>query len=44
MVVDAYFFPRRKFTIEAERVAALFERYDTLSSPLFATGKTKRKR
>jgi hypothetical protein len=43
-VVDAHFFPRRKLTNEPERVAALFERYDTLSSPLFATGKTKRKR
>jgi len=44
MVVDAYFFPRRKFTNEAERVAALFERFDALSSPLFAARNTKRKR
>jgi hypothetical protein len=43
-VVDSIFSPRKKFVTEADRLSVLFERYDTLSSPLFATGKTKRKR
>jgi hypothetical protein len=43
-VVDSMYAPRKKFTTEADRLSALFERYDALTSPLFAAGKPKRRR
>jgi hypothetical protein len=44
IVVDALYSPRRKFTTEAERLSVLFEHYDALTAPLFASQKPKRSR
>jgi hypothetical protein len=43
-VVDSMYAPRRKFVAEADRLSALFERYEALTAPLFAAGIPKRSR
>jgi hypothetical protein len=36
------FAPRKNFTSDSDRLGVLFERYDTLNSPLLSSGKSKK--
>ncbi len=40
-VVDGLFAPRRRFELDAERLAVLLERYEQLSSPLLAAASSR---
>jgi hypothetical protein len=43
-VVDSLLAPRKKIRTQADRLGILFERYETLTSPLFAKSTTVRKK